>query len=60
MGALVGKPQGKIKEVRQCLPSGSLSTKEAKINTHIIKRQNVVIALGVTNKAVWDSEQGEC
>lgn len=58
MGALVGKPQRKIKEVRQCLPSGSLST-EAKINTHIIKRQNVVLALGVTNKAVWDSEQGE-
>jgi len=51
---------GKIKEVRQCLPSGSLSTREVKINTPIIIRQNVVIALGVTNKVIWDSEQGEC
>lgn len=27
-GVLLGKPQGKIKAVRQCLPLGSLSTRE--------------------------------
>lgn len=48
MGALVWKPQGKIKEVRQCLPLGSLSTREVEISTYIIIRRNVVIALGVT------------
>lgn len=46
-----------IKEVRQCLFLGSLSTKEVEINTCIIIRQNVVIALRVTNKLVWDLEQ---
>lgn len=45
-GALLGKPQGKIKVVRQCLPLGSLSTWEVKINTRIIIRQNPVLALG--------------
>ena len=60
MGALVGKPQRKIKEKRRCLPPGSLSTREVKISTHKIISQNVVIALGVTNKCVWGLEQGEC
>ena len=45
-GAPLGKPQGKIKVVRQRLPLGSLSTREVKINTRIIVRQNPVIALG--------------
>lgn len=60
MGAPVGKPQRKIKEGRQCLPPGSLSTREVKISTHKIISQNVVIALGVTNKCVWGLEQDKC
>lgn len=58
--APAGEPQGKIKEARRRLPSGSWSTRQVTVNTHIIRKQNAVIALGVTDKAIWDSEQVEC